>query len=206
MKIGIIDYGMGNILSISNAVEYLGYEFGLIKKPQDFSKFNKLILPGVGAFQDCIKNLRKNGLIDFLSDEVIEKKKPILGICLGMQVMAKLSYEGDYSEGLGWFDAEVEIIKPIRKELKIPHIGWNYLKFDSESFLFRNVPSDSSFYFVHSYYMHCFNPNDVIATCFYGTEITAAVHKKNIVATQFHPEKSQGIGLKVLENFISWNL
>jgi len=205
MKIGIIDYGMGNILSISNAIDYLGFEFGLIHQPDDFKKFSKLILPGVGAFKDCIQNLRHKNLIEILNHEVLEKKRPILGICLGMQVMAQNSEEGGFYKGLGWIDAGVVKIRPGDSENKVPQIGWNELEFSNESFLFRGVPKNSSFYFVHSYHMNCFNQNNVIATCNYTTQITAAIQKENIIATQFHPEKSQEVGLKVLENFISWN-
>ncbi len=205
MKIGIINHGMGNILSIINAIEYLGYECGLINEPSDFNKFSKLILPGVGAFKDCMNNLRNKGFIEILNNEVIKNKKKILGICLGMQVMAKNSTEGGFFHGLGWFDAEVIRIKPTLQQLKIPQIGWNNIEFNPNNFLFKTVPINSSFYFVHSYYMHCFNSIDVIATCNYGGKITAVVQSKNIVATQFHPEKSQEVGLKVLENFVSWN-
>lgn len=204
MKIGIIDHGMGNILSVLNAIEYLGYEGFLIKTQKDFSKVDKFILPGVGAFSDCMKNLVDKNFINILNKEIIENKRPILGICLGMQVMAKYSNEGTGAMGLGWFDAEVIKIETNLKELKVPHIGWNNLEFNTSSILFKNIPQNSSFYFVHSFYMNCFNSNDVVATVHYGTNITAAIQKENIVATQFHPEKSQEIGLRVLENYISW--
>lgn len=204
MKIGIIDYGMGNILSVINAVDYLGYDFGIIKEKDDFEKISKLILPGVGAFQDCMKNLKEKDFISCLNREVIDNEKTILGICLGMQVMAKSSNEGGVSEGLGWFDAKVEKIRAKDFGLKIPHIGWNTVNFNQDSFLFKGVPQHSACYFVHSYSMSCTNRENIIAITDYGAEITAAVHKNNIIATQFHPEKSQEIGLRILENFLEW--
>ena len=197
---------MGNLRSVQKGFEKVGFKAIVTSNPKEVLRCSKVVLPGVGAFKDCMKNLENKGFIEMLNHEIIEKKKPILGICLGMQVMAKNSTEGGFYDGLGWFDAEVIKIETKLNELKIPQIGWNNLKFDTDSFLFKNIPTSSSFYFVHSYYMHCFNPSDIMATCVYGTEITAAVQRENIVATQFHPEKSQEIGLRVLENFISWKL
>lgn len=202
MKIGIIDYGMGNILSVINAIEYLGFEGLIVKNQEDFPYVEKLILPGVGAFADCMNNLKAKNLINTLNKEVIENKKAILGICLGMQVMAKTGYEGGKFRGLGWLDAEVTKIDTKKKNLKIPHIGWNNINILKESFLFNNISKSASFYFVHSYQMHCNNSENIVATTFYGSEITAAIQKENIIGTQFHPEKSQSIGLKILENFI----
>lgn len=204
MKLGIIDYGMGNILSVINAVDYLGYDFGIVKEKDDFEKFSKLILPGVGAFQDCMKNLKGKDFITCLNREVIDNEKTILGICLGMQVMAKSSNEGGVTDGLGWVDAKVEKIEAKDFGLKIPHIGWNTVNFNQDSFLFKGIPQHSACYFVHSYSMRCTNRENIIAITDYGGEITAAVHKNNIIATQFHPEKSQEIGLRILENFLEW--
>ena len=203
--IGIIYYGMGNILSVKNAIEFLGEDVTICLTPQSLLECDKYILPGVGAFGDCIRNLYQHKFVNELNLQVIENKKPILGICLGMQAMAKKSYEGGEYEGLGWFDAEVVKIETNNKKLKVPHVGWNELDYNTNHPLFAGLPKISEFYFVHSYYMSCINKEDIIATCSYGIDVTAAVCKENIVATQFHPEKSQDYGLRFLENFVEWN-
>lgn len=201
--IGIIDYGMGNISSVANAVEYCGYSAVICQKPQELNTVDKLILPGVGAFGDCMKNLHALNWVDDLNETVIHNKKPILGICLGMQVMASKGYETGETDGLGWFDAEVIRIPHI-PGVRVPHVGWNSLQFSETSFLFNGLDRETDVYFVHSYYMKCRNRANVIATTEYGISLTAAVHKENIVATQFHPEKSQDIGLTILQNYLHW--
>ncbi|MBN1824268.1 MAG: imidazole glycerol phosphate synthase subunit HisH [Endomicrobiales bacterium] len=203
--IGIVDYGMGNILSVKNAFEYCGAGVEVCSSPENLKVVEKLVLPGVGAFGDCIKNIKERGFKDALDEEVIKKKTPILGICLGMQVMAKKGYENGENEGLGWFDAEVVRIEPADKKLRIPHVGWNDLDFREDCFLFRGMPEHIDAYFVHSYYMKCVNKSDIAASFDYSGSFTAAVMKGNIIATQFHPEKSQDYGRKMLENFIAWN-
>jgi imidazole glycerol-phosphate synthase subunit HisH len=202
--VGIIDYGMGNILSVYNAIEYIGKDPIICNKPEELKNIEKVILPGVGAFGDCIANLRQKGFVDALETEVIKNKKPILGICLGMQVMAKKSYEGGEHEGLGWFNAEVVRLQPDDFKFRIPHIGWHEIDYRNDSPLFSRLPKEPDFYFVHSYYMKCNEQADVDATCDYGGFFTAAVRKDNVFAVQFHPEKSQEYGLKVLENFLNW--
>lgn len=202
MKVGIIDYGSGNLLSVKNAIDFLGFNVEIFNKPELTSSFDKLILPGVGAFGACLSNLKKNGFVDPLNEEVLINKKQILGICVGMQVMAEQGYEGGLFNGLSWFKSKVVKIQPQLPELKIPNIGWNTLEYDKQNPLFRGLPDLVNVYFVHSYHMDCSNSNDIIATCNYGQKVTAAVHKENIFGTQFHPEKSQDIGLKVLENFL----
>lgn len=204
MIIGIIDYGMGNLLSVQNAVEYIGQKVKIITNPAEIKSVDKLILPGVGAFDDCVQNLKSNGFIESLNEEVLINKVPILGICLGMQVMALSSEEGRLqSNGLGWFDAQIVKIQPSDNTFRIPHVGWSTLKTSSNS-IFKAIPKENAdFYFVHSYYMSCKNQDDVIATFEHGGEFTAAVHKENIYGMQFHPEKSQTYGLQILENFIS---
>jgi imidazole glycerol-phosphate synthase subunit HisH len=203
--IGIVDYGMGNLLSVFNAVEYLGFEVEICNDPLMLSSKERIILPGVGAFGDCIKNLKDKGFIDVLNEMVIDRRKPILGICLGMQAMAKRSYEGGEYTGLGWFDADVIRLEPKDVSLRVPHVGWNNVSFRSESPLFQNIPAGRDFYFVHSYRIKCNDEKDMEATCDYGGPFACAVRKNNIFATQFHPEKSQDYGLKVLDNFIKWN-
>lgn len=200
--IGIIDYGMGNLLSVKNAVEYLGFDAEIVNKPSELAHYKKLILPGVGAFPDCIKNIKENGFIQELNNQVLINKKPILGICLGMQVMAKLGKEGGVTEGLGWFDAEVELIIPNSDMCRIPHVGWSETTCVKHQ-VFDGIKGTPEFYFVHSYHMKVENPEDVIATFDHGGIFTAAVAKNNIVGCQFHPEKSQEHGLIVLNNFIT---
>lgn len=205
MTVGIVDYGMGNLLSVHSAFEMFGVDVKIISKAENLSDCEKIVLPGVGAFGDCMKNLENKGFVKKLNEEVLIKEKPILGICLGMQVMAKTGFEGGEYEGLGWFDAVVDLIKPEDDCLKIPHVGWNNITFDKDFSLLRNLPSNPDVYFVYSYYMKCKNETDVCAAFDYGGKFTAAVYKKNIFATQFHPEKSQDYGLKILENFINWD-
>jgi len=203
MNVGIIDYGMGNLLSVSNAVEYLGYDCKIIDKPSLLSQFDKLILPGVGAFEACIDNLESKNFVKFLNNEVLINKKPILGICLGMQIMAKRGFEGGEFDGLGWFDAEVVKIKPEDNSIKVPNIGWNEINYNDNNILFKNLRKPVEVYFVHSYHMNCLHKKDIIATSNHGHEITAAINKNNIYGTQFHPEKSQDLGLQILENFLN---
>ncbi|MFH1394332.1 MAG: imidazole glycerol phosphate synthase subunit HisH [Candidatus Micrarchaeota archaeon] len=200
--IGIIDYGMGNLRSVYNALDLLGSEVMISSSPDELKKADKLVLPGVGAFGDGISNLRKSGLASFMQQEVIESQKPILGICLGMQLLAKEGFERGRHEGLGWIDASVRKFELSDKGLKVPHVGWNEVTFTKENPIFSRISSGNCFYFVHSYHMVCADGQDVAATCEYGYTFTASVRKGNIFGTQFHPEKSQDVGLKVLENFI----
>lgn len=201
--IGIIDCGMGNIYSVYNSFEFIGQEVHVCTDPREVANWERIVLPGVGAFDDCMRCLRERGFIEVLNKAVFIDKKPILGICLGMQVMARKGFEGGEHEGLGWFNAEVIRI-PDESELRIPHIGWNEVHYRAESALFSHLPGKPDFYFVHSYYMKCNDPDDVEATFDYGGNYTASVKKKNIFAVQFHPEKSQDYGLQVLKNFVTW--
>jgi len=202
--IGIIDYGMGNLLSVKNALEYLGEEVNTIHHPVDLNSADRIVLPGVGAFRDCIGNLKEKGFVEALQENVIEKKKPIIGICLGMQVMGKVGFEGGVYEGLGWFDAEVVKLDPPDKSLRIPNIGWVDVSYNKESKLFNGLSERPDFYFVHSYHVKCSNENEVDAYYDFGYKVTASIRKGNIFGTQFHPEKSQEHGLKLLENFVNW--
>ena len=150
-----------------------------------------------------MKQLHEKGWVEVLNRAVLEQKKPILGICLGMQAMAKVSHEGGRHECLGWFDSEVVQLQPNDSQLRVPQIGWNPTAYRKESPYFKGLPLEPEFYFVHSYAMKCKNEEDVVAWCDHGEKVTAAVAKDNIFATQFHPEKSQDYGLKVLENFFA---
>lgn len=202
--VGIVDYGMGNLLSVYNALDYLGADVTLCRHPEDLSTVDRIIIPGVGAFKDCIERINNSGFSDALNQEVIKKAKPTLGICLGMQVMGKRSFEGGEFEGLGWFDADIVKLTPFDSKLRIPNIGWNTIKYNKEVSLFKGLPAEPDFYLVHSYYVKVNEIKDIVATYDYTLDVTASILKDNIFATQFHPEKSQEFGLKILENFIDW--
>lgn len=203
--VGVIDYGMGNLLSVYNAFDYLGEDVKICSVPENLKDVDHIVIPGVGAFKDCMTLLSESGFTDELYEHVIIKAKPTLGICLGMQVMAKKGFEFGEHKGLGWFDSEVIKIDIEKTDLKLPNIGWNEIKQKIEHPLFKGISNMSDFYLVHSYFMDCINETDVIASYQYGNnQITAAILKDNIFATQFHPEKSQDNGLKLLSNFINW--
>jgi glutamine amidotransferase len=200
----IVDYGMGNLLSVLHAFEMTGSHAAICRDPDRVATGDRIVLPGVGAFGNCIRNLRETGLAEALHEAVILKGRPTLGICLGMQAMACRSFEMGEHTGLGWFDADVTRLEPRDPSLRIPHVGWNDIRFREDSPLFRGIPTGADFYFVHSYRMKCHDEQDVEATCDYGGAFTCAVRKNNVFATQFHPEKSQDYGLRVLENFLNW--
>ena len=198
----IVDYGMGNIRSIERKLQKIGAKVIVSSELEFIKKSEKIILPGVGHFKKATENIRKLGLWDALNEEVIYKKKPILGICLGMQLFAKHSEEGNV-EGFSWLDADVVRFNIIDKlRFKIPHIGWNQVIIKKESKLFKNVPDYSFFYFVHSYYMHCNNNGDVLAVSEYEQSFVSAVEKENIFGVQFHPEKSHDLGEIIFKNFM----
>ena len=202
--IGIVDYGMGNLLSVFNAFEYLGVKVKICSNPEDLSQVERIVLPGVGAISQCISKLNESGFSESLQEQVIKLAKPTLGICLGMQVMAKQSFEGGIHTCLGWFDADVIRLNPENSELKVPNIGWNTIQYNKEVPLFKGLPEVADFYLVHSYQMNVINDSERVATYQHGEKVTAAILKENIFATQFHPEKSQDLGLTLLGNFINW--
>lgn len=202
--VGIIDYGMGNLMSVYHAVQATGADAMICRHPAELAAVKRLILPGVGAFRDCMQHLRATGFADALSEAVLQQRRPILGICLGMQAMAKRSFEGGEFAGLGWLDAEVVRIQPSDPRLRVPHMGWNQVQYRKDSPLFARLPAVAEFYFVHSYHLQVRDPALVLATSDYGGPVTAAVGRDNIFATQFHPEKSQEHGLRVLQNFLDW--
>ncbi len=203
--IAVIDYGMGNLRSVVNAIEMAGGNPEVVSDPSMLQAAERIVLPGVGAFGDCIANLTRTGFAETLDREVRGKGRPILGICLGMQVMARRGVEFGEHAGLGWFAAEVLRIQPADPALRVPQVGWNDLNVRREHPVLRGLPKGGDVYFVHSFQMCCDDPADILATCDYGGAITAAVAKDNIVATQFHPEKSQDVGLALLANFLRWN-
>jgi glutamine amidotransferase len=203
--IGIVDYGMGNLMSVFNAFEYIGAEVIICHTPDELSLVDRIVIPGVGAISECIRKLNESGFSQKLDTEVLKIRKPTLGICLGMQVMAKVSYEGGMHKCLGWFDAEVVRLNPGSTDMKVPNIGWNQVNFKDGVPLFQGLSKNSDLYLVHSFHVKPVNLDEIAASYNYGEVVTAAIIKDNIFATQFHPEKSQDLGLKILENFINWN-
>lgn len=201
--IAIIDYGLGNLRSVAAAVKRLRHEVTVTNKHEELQQAEKLIMPGVGAFGDAMKNLHRLGLVGLLNRLVIQEKRPILGICLGSQLMAKESFEFGHHQGLGWIEASVLKIEPPDNKLRIPHVGWNDLIQLKEDFIFQGIPQEALFYYVHSYHIQIKNHDIIIGECEYGMRFVASFHQDNIYATQFHPEKSQLYGLKILENFLS---
>jgi imidazole glycerol-phosphate synthase subunit HisH len=198
----VIDYGLGNTRSVVGAVERLGFPCKLSADVSDLENADRLILPGVGAFADGMSNLRARGLIEPLTDLVVRRQRPILGICLGFQLMARESSEFGHHEGLGWLDATVDRLDVRERGLRLPHVGWNGLIQARPSVLFTDIPEDGLLYYVHSYTMRCADASLVTGFCDYGGLFIAAVEKKNIFGTQFHPEKSQLHGLRVLKNYL----
>ncbi len=197
----IIDYGMGNLRSVQNKVKRMGFESLISSKTEDINKADKLILPGVGHFKCGMQNLKERGIIEPLNEKVINHSTPILGICLGSQLFAKHSEEGDCA-GLGWIDAEVvKFNVSDRIKYKVPHMGWNNVTIANPNNLDSIIISDEQFYFVHSYHLKCNNPSDVWMTTTYGYEFVSAIHNKNIYGTQFHPEKSHDVGFELLKKF-----
>ena len=203
MVVGIIDYGLGNLRSVAGAVERLGHEPRISSEPEVLAQAAKLILPGVGAFGDGMRNLHALGLSGPITEMVVHERRPVIGICLGAQLMARSSLEFGRHEGLGWIDAEVEPIRPTDQALRVPHVGWNAVRQVREDVLFDDVPGDALFYFVHSFHIRCSDPTIVKGECDYGQPLTAVLRQDNIVGTQFHPEKSQRHGLRLLENFLN---
>lgn len=195
---------MGNLLSVLKALEYLGEDAEVVAQPDKLADASRIILPGVGAFPDAMASLAEKGWIAALEREVLGSKKPFLGICLGMQLLAETGEENGRCQGLGWIKGEVKRFAFADHTLKVPHVGWNEVAFTGNSPLSSGVGSGATFYFVHSYHLVCREHDDVAAWCDYGGPFVAAVRKGNIAATQFHPEKSQDNGLRVLENFVSW--
>lgn len=202
--IAIIDYGVGNVCSLSNAFEYIGEDVVVTDDAHVMESADRIVLPGVGAFGDAMRAMKQRDVIAPLTRQVLELKKPLLGICLGMQLLAKQSTEHGVHKGLGWVDAHVERLKPV-VPLKVPHVGWNSIDFPANDWLFDGIKqTESNFYYVHSFHMVCNNLDDRLATTYHGDDFTAVVRHKNIVLTQFHPEKSQDNGLCLLKNWVRW--
>jgi glutamine amidotransferase len=200
--IGIIDYGVGNIRAFVNIYRKLSIPVRIIKNQDDFEGIAKLILPGVGSFDYAMIRLDRSGLRSELDRLVFEEKMPVLGVCVGMQMLANDSDEGRLP-GLKWIDASVKKFDAdkIPFETHLPHMGWNDVKTDGTSLLFDGLEEDAKFYFLHSYYFHTIEPSTEIAICKYGIEFSCAVNYRNIFGVQFHPEKSHHYGIGLLKNF-----
>lgn len=201
-KIVIVDYGVGNTHSVSNSIRYLGYKsLKISDKESVINEADVLILPGVGAFEECANNLRKRNLHTILNEQVLTKKKPILGICVGMQLLASVSEEMGEHEGLNWISGRVKKLV-IPKPLAVPHVGWNDVISETGNPLFARNEQNANFYFDHSYYFDC-DEKFIVGYCDYGIKVTAAVQRDNIFGVQFHPEKSQTNGLKLFRSFFN---
>ncbi|MDH5722902.1 MAG: imidazole glycerol phosphate synthase subunit HisH [Alphaproteobacteria bacterium] len=217
-KIAIIDYGSGNLRSAAKAFEHVVKENALDAEvivtahAEDIDQADRIVLPGQGAFGDCMKGLKSvNGMIEALESAVLSKGTPFLGICVGMQLMAARGLEHGSHAGLNWIEGEVVPITPKDPSLKIPHMGWNSLEFPTYStdqnnrhFVLRSTETCENFYFVHSFMFQCLYNHHVLAMTNYGEPITAIVGKDNMIGVQFHPEKSQKAGLKLLSRFMEW--
>jgi glutamine amidotransferase len=207
MKVTIVDYNSGNISSVINSFREVSKDKVSIEVTADSNKIkssDKVVLPGQGSFKSCVDALNKiNGLTEALHEFAINKKKPLLGICVGLQMFADIGYEETETKGLGWISGKVSKIDNKNGKYKLPHIGWNQINIVKQSKIFENIENNSHMYFVHSYE---FLPNDknvISATTDYSTNIVCSVEKENIFGTQFHPEKSDKLGLKVIDNFMN---
>ena len=197
-KVCVLDYGSGNVASVYNLINRLGYDIKISNKPEDIKKSSHLILPGVGAFGASVEKIKSNISIELLKDEVKVKKKPFLGICVGMQVLAEKGLEFGTHEGLGWIEGTVEKINA----KVLPHVGWNSVDMKKKSPIFTNIKNASDFYFVNSYAFRVKDNNFIIAETTYENKFCSAIQKENIFGVQFHPEKSQKVGQDIIDNFL----
>ena len=207
MNVTIVDYNSGNISSVINSFKEVAKDKVNIEVTSDLNKIrssDKLVLPGQGSFKSCVDALKKiEGLTDTLNEFVMNNKKPLLGICVGLQMFADIGYEETETKGLGWISGVVSKINNQNGKYKLPHIGWNQINIVKESKIFKNIKDNSHMYFVHSYEFIPNDKNAITATTDYSSNIVCSVEKENIFGTQFHPEKSDKIGLKIIDNFIN---
>ena len=200
--IAIVDYGLGNIAAFASVYNKANIKVSVARTADDLKGASKLILPGVGHFDHAMRLLRQSGMLDALNQMVLGDKVPVIGVCVGMQILARSSEEGELP-GLGWIDAHVRAFKSseIARNMAVPHMGWNDVRPLSPSPLFDALQTDARFYFLHSYYVSCDRQENVLATCNYGADFTCAVRSSNIYGVQFHPEKSHSFGDRLLRNF-----
>jgi imidazole glycerol-phosphate synthase subunit HisH len=211
MSVAIVDYGSGNLRSAAKALERAARESGVATEievtadPEHIRAAERIVLPGVGAFADCRRGLAAlPGMLETLQEQVIGRAKPFLGICVGMQLMATRGLEFETAAGLDWIEGDVVKLAPSDPSLKIPHMGWNQLAIRAAHPVLAGIEPHAHAYFVHSYQLVCAGPRDLLATVDYGGPVTAAVGRDNLFGTQFHPEKSQATGLRLLANFLAW--
>ena len=207
MNVTIVDYNSGNISSIINSFKEVAQDKVNVEVTSDLNKIissDKVVLPGQGSFKSCVEAINSiSGLVDPLNEFAINNKKPLLGICVGLQMFADIGYEGTETKGLGWISGKVTKIDNQEGKYKLPHIGWNQIKIVKDSKIFKNIENNSHMYFVHSYEFIPKDKNVISATTDYSSNIVCSVEKENIFGTQFHPEKSDKIGLKIIDNFIN---
>ena len=213
MKIAVVDCGSGNLRSVNRALERVAADAGIqaqveiVQQPEGVLAADRLVLPGQGAFASCLAGLtRAEGLSEAMEEAVCTKGRPFLGICVGMQLLADIGEEHGQHAGLGWIPGRVVALHPSEPTLKVPHMGWNSLHLSEPQHpVLANLPDDPHVYFTHSYQMVCDRAEDCLAMTEYGGPVTAAVGRDNIIGTQFHPEKSQAVGLALLTNFLRWS-
>jgi len=202
-RVAIVDYGLCNLDSVRRAFETLGAVAFVTHEPADLVHADRIVLPGVGAFPDAMRNLRAYGLDEALAVQVLDEGAPFLGVCLGMQLLAVLGREGEDTKGLGWIDADVTRLVPAGGDRRVPHVGWNEVHASRDSVLFEGIPTGADFYFVHSFHVACRDDAEVLATTPYCGGFVSAVQRGHVFGVQFHPEKSQQWGLRLLKNFLS---
>ena len=209
MLLTVVDYGVGNLRSIAKSIEKansdnnLNYSVKVSSDVNDVKKSDKIVLPGQGSFKSCVDSLNSiNGLVETLKEFAITNKKPLLGICVGLQMFADVGYEEAETKGLGWISGKVSKIDNQNGKFKLPHIGWNEIEIQKESKIFKNVKNKSHMYFVHSYEFIPEDKSVISATTDYSSKIVCSVERDNLFGTQFHPEKSDKIGLKIIDNFM----
>tara|TARA_Y100001968_G_scaffold331340_1_gene385721 strand:+ start:865 stop:1479 length:615 start_codon:yes stop_codon:yes gene_type:complete len=203
MKLGVINYGMGNLGSVITAIKNLGFQADMCVSPLDLNDMDKIILPGVGSFFDAMNELERKNWVPAINEHVSIKERPLLGICLGMQLLASVGNEGGKVVGLDLIPGEVKHLTDLGCQERVPHIGWNEIQLKKESVIFNGIFSGHDFYFVHSY---AFMPSDaqhISATVSYSNDVVASVENENVFGTQFHPEKSSKAGLRILQNFLA---
>jgi glutamine amidotransferase len=203
-RIALLDYGMGNLHSAAKALEHVGAKVDVTNDPKLIAQADKIVFPGVGAIRDCMHGMHEAGIDDVVRHAVFNK--PVLAICVGMQALMQRSEENGGADALGIFEGEVKRFPDV-EGLKVPHMGWNQVhQADPGHPMWKDIEQDARFYFVHSFYVEPKDPSIVAATCNYGLEFCTALHKENLFATQFHPEKSHTAGLQLLKNFVEWNI